>query len=418
METRLAAAFQGTAHGRAAEAILRACVHCGFCNATCPTYRLLGDELDGPRGRIYQIKQVLEGVPATPVTQLHLDRCLTCRNCETTCPSGVEYGRLLDIGRAAVEAQVGRPAPTRAVRWLLREGLTRRWLFGTALRVGRALRWALPSRLRAALRPARPAGVWPRRGHARRVLFLNSCTQGALAPSIDAATARVLDAIGIEALREPRSGCCGAIRRHLGQPQRALDDARRNIDAWWPRLESGGVEAIVLNASGCAAQVRDYAQLLAHDPAYAAKALGISSAMRELGEFLAPELPALKRRLSAPATVRVSLHQPCTLQHALRAGDATDGLLRALGAELLPVAEAHMCCGSAGTYALLQGGLARTLRARKLDHLLAPKPDLILSANVGCITHLGAASEVPVWHWIEWLDRALAPTPQPTGPDT
>jgi glycolate oxidase iron-sulfur subunit len=250
------------------------------------------------------------------------------------------------------------------------------------------------------------------------VLFLNSCTQGALAPSIDAATARVLDAIGIEALREPRSGCCGAIRHHLGDPRGALEEARRNIDAWWPRLESGGVEAIVLNASGCAAQVRDYAQLLEHDPGYAAKALRISGAMRELGEFLAPELPALKRRLRAPATVRVSLHQPCTLQHALRAGDATDGLLRALGAELLPVAEAHMCCGSAGTYALLQGGLARTLRARKLAHLLAPGPELILSANVGCITHLGAASEVPVWHWIEWLDGALAPTPQSTGPDT
>src|SRR6201997_2729337 len=298
METRLAAAFQGTEHGAVAEAILRACVHCGFCNATCPTYRLLGDELDGPRGRIYQIKQVLEGAPATPVTQLHLDRCLTCRNCETTCPSGVEFGRLLDIGRAVVDAQVRRPATTRALHFLLREGLTRRRLFGGALRLGPALRWVLPATLRATLRPARPAGAWPQRSHARRVLLLNSCTQGALAPSIDAATARVLDAIGVEALIDPRSGCCGAIRHHLGDPPGALDDARRNIDAWWPRLESGGVEAIVLNASGCAALVRDYGHLLAHDPAYAQQARRVSAAARDLGEFLAPEAAALARRRS------------------------------------------------------------------------------------------------------------------------
>jgi glycolate oxidase iron-sulfur subunit len=408
METKLAAAFQGTADGAAAEAILRACVHCGFCNATCPTYRLLGDELDGPRGRIYQIKQVLEGAPATPVTQLHLDRCLTCRNCETTCPSGVAYGRLLDIGRAAVDSQVRRPALTRALHALLRAGLTRRALFAGALRVGRSVRWALPAGLRATLRPARPKGEWPRRSHARKVLLLNSCTQGALAPSIDAATMRVLDAIGIETLIDPRSGCCGAIRHHLGDPRGALDDARRNIDAWWPRLESGGVEAIVLNASGCAALVRDYGHLLAHDPAYAAKARRVSAAARDLGEFLAPEGAALARRAAPPPAQRIALHKPCTQQHALRCADHTEGLLRALGAELLPVAEAHMCCGSAGTYSILQGELARSLRARKLEHLLAPQPDLILSANIGCITHLGAATEIPVWHWIEWVDCALA----------
>ena len=407
METKLAAAFKGTADGAAAEAILRACVHCGFCNATCPTYRLLGDELDGPRGRIYQIKQVLEGAPATPVTQLHLDRCLTCRNCETTCPSGVEYGRLLDIGRAAVDAQVRRPAMTRALHALLRAGLTRRALFAGALRVGRSFRWALPARLRATLRPARPAGERPQRAHARKVLLLNSCTQGALAPSIDAATMRVLDAIGIETLIDPRSGCCGAIRHHLGDPRGALADARRNIDAWWPRLESGGVEAIVLNASGCAALVRDYGHLLGGDPAYAAKARRVSAAARDLGEFLAPQAAALARRAGPERTQRIALHKPCTQQHALRCAERTEELLRALGAELLPVAEAHLCCGSAGTYSILQGELARSLRARKLEQLLAPKPDLILSANIGCITHLAAASEVPVWHWIEWVDRAL-----------
>ena len=408
METRLAAAFQGTADGAAAEAILRACVHCGFCNATCPTYRLLGDELDGPRGRIYQIKQVLEGARATPVTQLHLDRCLTCRNCETTCPSGVEYGRLLDIGRAVVDSQVRRPAMRRALHSLLRGGLTRRALFAGALRVGRTLRWALPASLRDTLRPARPAGALPKRSHARKVLLLNSCTQGALAPSIDAATMRVLDAIGIEARIDARSGCCGAIRHHLGDPEGALDEARRNIDAWWPRLESGGVEAIVLNASGCAALVRDYGHLLARDPAYAEKARRVSAAARDLGEFLAPEVAALARCAGPLPPQRIALHKPCTQQHALRCAEHTEGLLRTLGAELLPVAEAHMCCGSAGTYSILQGELARSLRARKLGNLLAPKPELILSANIGCITHLGAASEVPVWHWIEWVDRGLA----------
>jgi glycolate oxidase iron-sulfur subunit len=408
VETRLAAAFQGTATGVAAEAILRACVHCGFCNATCPTYRLLGDELDGPRGRIYQIKQVLEGAPATRVTQLHLDRCLTCRNCETTCPSGVEYGRLLDIGRAVVDAQVRRPWPIRLQHWLLREGLTRRALFAAALRLGRALRAALPARLGASLAPVRAAGAWPRRRHARKVLLLNSCTQGALAPSIDAATARVLDALGIEAQIDARSGCCGAIRQHLGDPAGARAAARRNIDAWLPRLDSGEVEALVLNASGCAALVREYGQLLADDPRYADRARRVSSAARELGEFLAPEQAALAAVSAAAAPVRVALHKPCTLQHALKCADQTEALLRSLGAELVPVAEAHLCCGSAGTYSILQGELSRALRERKLASLLAAEPQLILSANIGCIAHLAAASEVPVWHWIEWLDRALA----------
>jgi glycolate oxidase iron-sulfur subunit len=415
METRLANRFQGSAEGAAAESILRACVHCGFCNATCPTYRLLGDELDGPRGRIYQIKQVLEGAPATPLTQLHLDRCLTCRNCETTCPSGVQYGRLLDIGRAAVDAQVPRPLAAAAYRWLLREGLTRRALFGTALRLGRALRPLLPGKLRSMLAPARPAGTWPHRRHARKVLLLKSCTQGALAPSIDAATAQVLDAIGIEVLFAPHSGCCGAIRYHLGDQPGGLEDARRNIEAWWGHLEAG-VEAIVLNASGCAAQIRDYGALLADDAAYAERARRVSAAARELGEFLAPQRTELARRTARAKTVRVALHEPCTLQHALRCAEATEVLLTALGVELLPVAEAHMCCGSAGTYSLLQAELSGALRARKLNHLLAPKPELILSANIGCITHLAAASPVPVMHWVEWLSAQLAPHSSP--PDT
>src|SRR5579863_6448474 len=248
MKTELSARYQGTPDGAEAEQIMLKCVHCGFCNATCPTYQLLGDELDGPRGRIYQIKQVLEGTAATRSTQLHLDRCLTCRACETTCPSGVDYGQLLDIGRAVVESQVRRPVDERIFHWLLREGLTRRWLFGSALQLGRALRFAMPPALRAKLKPARAPGAWPRRVHARKVLLLNGCTQPALAPSIDAATARVLDAIGVQAVVDARSGCCGAIRHHLHDQHGALDNARRNVDAWWPRLECGAIEAIVVNA--------------------------------------------------------------------------------------------------------------------------------------------------------------------------
>jgi glycolate oxidase iron-sulfur subunit len=407
METRLADWIKGTPRGDTADAILRACVHCGFCNATCPTYQLLGDELDGPRGRIYQIKQVLEGAPATRSTQLHLDRCLTCGNCDTTCPSGVDYRHLVDIGRAVVDSQLPRPAHERALRWLLRAGLTRRGLFGAALCVGRALRFATPQVLRAKLGRPRSAGAWPSRVHARKVLLLNGCTQPAMAPSIDAASARVLDAIGVQALVDPRSGCCGAIRHHLNDQAGALQNARLNIDAWWPQLESGAIEAVVVNASGCTLMVKEYAQLLRHDPAYAAKARRITEATRDLIEFLGPEVEQLRRGAAPPDITRIALQKPCTLQHGLKLKDDVDRLLRALGAELLPVDEPHLCCGSAGTYSLLQPRLALELRERKLSHLLHAQPQLILTANIGCMAHLASGTPVPVWHWIEWVDRAI-----------
>jgi glycolate oxidase iron-sulfur subunit len=416
METRLADWIKGTAQGDSANDILRACVHCGFCNATCPTYQLLGDELDGPRGRIYQIKQVLEGAPATRSTQLHLDRCLTCRACETTCPSGVNYGHLVDIGRAVVESQVPRPLHERALHGLLRAALTRRWLFGAALRSARALRFALPRALRAKLGERRAPGAWPQRVHARKVLLLNGCTQPAMAPSIDAATARVLDVIGVQVLVDARSGCCGAIRHHLHDPDGALEQARRNIDAWWPQLEAGAVEAIVINASGCAVMVREYGWLLREDPAYAERARRISAATRDLVEFLGPELPRLRRHaergsgatgISADST-RIAVQKPCTLQHGLGLKDDVERLLAALGVRLLPVNEAHLCCGSAGTYSLLQPRLASELRERKLAHLLSGAPALILTTNIGCMSHLAAASPVPVWHWIEWVDKYLS----------
>jgi glycolate oxidase iron-sulfur subunit len=407
METRLADWIKGTTQGDSANDILRACVHCGFCNATCPTYQLLGDELDGPRGRIYQIKQVLEGAPATRSTQLHLDRCLTCRACETTCPSGVDYAHLVDIGRAVVESQLRRPLNERLLHWLLREALSRRWLFGGALRIGRALRFALPRPLRAKLGERRAPGAWPRRAHARKVLLLNGCTQPALAPSIDAATARVLDAIGVQVLVDARSGCCGAIRHHLHDQRGALQNARRNIDAWWPQLESGAVEAIVINASGCTTMVREYAWLLRDDPVYAARARRVTDATRDLVEFLGPQLPLLLRRARPASITRIALQKPCTLQHGLKLKDNVEQLLSALGAQLLPVDEPHLCCGSAGTYSLLQPKLALELRERKLTHLLHAQPQLILSANIGCMSHLAAGTAVPLRHWIEWVDETI-----------
>jgi glycolate oxidase iron-sulfur subunit len=409
METHLADWIKGTPAGSEAEAILRACVHCGFCNATCPTYQLTGDELDGPRGRIYQIKQVLEGDAPGASTQLHLDRCLTCMNCETTCPSGVRYGRLLDIGRAITDERVRRPLAQRLLRGLLRFALTRRWLFAPAVRLGRALRPLLPASLRAKLAPARAAGAWPARSHARKVLLLNGCAQPALMPAIDAATARVLDALGIETIVEPASACCGAIDYHLDARAAAKARARRNIEAWWPHVE-GGVEAIVVNASGCGAMVKDYAHLLGDEPAWQDKAARIVAITRDAAEYLAPMADRLGAQMhAAPARTpaRIAFHPPCTLQHTQKLRGVTESLLGALGAELLPVADAHLCCGAAGTYALLQPELSSRLRAGKLDNLTRASPDLILSANVGCLAHLETGTAIPVRHWIEWLDERI-----------
>ncbi|TLY50724.1 MAG: glycolate oxidase subunit GlcF [Gammaproteobacteria bacterium] len=411
MQTHLADWIRNTPNGAEAESILRACVHCGFCNATCPTYQLLGDELDGPRGRIYQIKQVLEGATPSAATQLHLDRCLTCMNCETTCPSGVRYGRLVEIGRATVDAQVPRRFAQRLHRDALRFAVTRRWLFAPAVRVGRLMRGLLPARWREMLPPARAAGTWPRRTHARKMLLLNGCVQPALLPAVDAATARVLDRLGIEAVIAADSRCCGAIDQHLGATARAQARARRNIDAWWPLLERGEVEAIAINASGCGATIKDYAHLLRDDPAYAHKAQRVSESARDLAEILPELLQALAPHTSAPlpdALRRVAFHPPCTLQHTQRVRGAVETLLIAFGAELVQVADAHLCCGAAGTYALLQSGLSSQLRTRKLENLQRETPAMILSANVGCLTHLEGAAAIPVRHWIEWIDTVLA----------
>jgi glycolate oxidase iron-sulfur subunit len=410
MQTALAPEFKGTPEGDAAEAILRKCVHCGFCNATCPTYQLLGDELDGPRGRIYLIKQVLEGATPTSATQAHLDRCLTCRNCETTCPSGVQYGHLVEIGRRVVDAQVPRPASQRALRWLLKEGLTSP-LFKPAMAMGRLVRPLLPAALADKVpgkAPAR-AQLWPQRKHPRQVLMLMGCVQPAMMPNINSATARVLDAAGIQTLVADDAGCCGAIRSHLNDHDGGLADMRRNIDAWWPQVSRGEVEAIVMNASGCGATVKDYGHALAHDADYADKAQRISALTKDLSELLPDIVAKLQPRLARAKAGVLAFHPPCTLQHGQQLRGGVEQGLRSLGFDVAVARQdSHLCCGSAGTYSVLQPALAHQLRDRKIAALAELQPLAILSANIGCIQHLQTGTTTPVMHWVEWLDQAMS----------
>jgi glycolate oxidase iron-sulfur subunit len=413
MQTHLAPEFQGTADGLAAEAILRKCVHCGFCTATCPTYQLLGDELDGPRGRIYLIKQVLEGQTPTRKTQQHLDRCLTCRNCESTCPSGVDYGHLVDIGRKLVDERVARPAAEKALRWALKEGLPSP-LFAPAMKLGQAVRGLLPAKLKNKVPAAQDAGVWPTRTHARKVLMLAGCVQPAMQPNINSATARVLDAAGIEVVLAAKAGCCGAVKFHLNDHDGAKAEMRRNIDAWWPLMQDGtGVEALVMNASGCGVMVKDYGHALRDDPKYAAKAQRVSELTRDLSELL-PELvplllPALRNRLQSAPAQQITFHPPCTLQHGQQLRGGVEKHLGDLGFKInVASCEAHLCCGSAGTYSVLQPELSYALRDRKLGNLAQMQPDTIVSANIGCITHLQSGTATPVRHWVEVLDEALS----------
>ena len=411
MQTNLSAEFKGTRDGEAAEAILRKCVHCGFCTATCPTYQLLGDELDGPRGRIYLMKQVLEGGEVTRSTQQHLDRCLTCRNCETTCPSGVDYGHLVDIGRKIVEAKVERPAGEKAIRWLLKEGLTSP-MFAPAMKLGQLVRPLLPAALKNKVpAPATArAKVWPTRTHARKVLMLAGCVQPAMMPNVNSATARVLDAAGIQTLVAEKAGCCGALRTHLNDHDGGLADMRRNIDAWWPWIERNEVEAIVMNASGCGVAVKDYGHALAHDPAYADKAARVGALTRDLSELLPDLVDRLRPQVQPGETTRLAFHPPCTLQHGQQLRGGVETHLRTLGFEVsIAGNESHLCCGSAGTYSVLQPTLATQLRDRKLGHLDALAPQAIISANIGCIQHLQSGTATPVRHWVEVLDEALRP---------
>lgn len=406
MQTTLSEHARQLPRAEEAESILRSCVHCGFCNATCPTYQLLGDELDGPRGRIYLIKQVLEGNEVTEKTQLHLDRCLSCRNCETTCPSGVDYHNLLDIGRAVVDAAVPRPLGQRVLRDSLRHVVPHAGLFKSLTQLGNTFRPLLPDSLKTKL-PAsiQPAGTRPANRHERQVLLLEGCVQPGLSPNTNAATARVLDRLGISVQPVSEAGCCGAVGYHLNAQDAGLDRARRNIDAWWPAIESGA-ESIIQTASGCGAFVKDYGHLLRHDSEYAEKAARVSALSKDLVEVLRDE-PL--QELGIKSDLRLAFHCPCTLQHAQKLGGEVERVLTRLGFNLTAVPDGHLCCGSAGTYSITQPELSRQLRDNRMNALESGKPNVIATANIGCQTHLSGANRTPVRHWIELIDQALNP---------
>lgn len=408
MHTALSPEFAHTEIGQQAKALIAKCVHCGFCNATCPTYQLLGDELDGPRGRIYLMKEMFEGKPVSRITQEHLDRCLTCRACETTCPSGVEYGQLIDLGRRVINEKIKRPASEQLKRTALIEFISRPTLFKQVYRSAQSAKPFLPKSVQAKVQSSTPKPYSPKK-HDRKMLVLQGCVQPALAPQTNIAATRVLDHLGIELITAPEAGCCGAIRQHNGELERAQQQAKQNIDAWWPYIEQGA-EKIIMTASGCGAQVQDYDKLLAEDPLYADKAKTISELCCDLSvvvyeSVLASEVP------NSPQAMRVAVQEPCSYQHALRHKAPLQHLLRQLGYEVTPVAENHLCCGSAGTYSVFQPKLSAQLRERKLQHLMAHQPAVIVTANIGCQHHLQETSPIPVLHWIELVDRLFSPAP-------
>ncbi len=402
MKTQISKEFSVTAQGQEAEAILRSCVHCGFCTATCPTYQELCDERDGPRGRIYLIKQLLEGDEVTEKTRTHLDRCLTCRSCETTCPSGVQYGRLVDIGRGVLEKKLPRSKRQQLVRWGLRQVLPHSNRFAPLLKVGQWVKPILPAALGNKIPAQQASSPWPAASHPRKMIALQGCAQPAATPNTLAATARVLDRLGISLLTAPESGCCGAVSYHLAAHDEGLDFMRKNIDAWWPAIEAGA-EAVVVTASGCGAMVQEYGQLLRDDPQYADKAARVSELFRDISEVLANEdISVLGLDGNAQ---RIAVHCPCTLQHALKQSDTVQNILTAAGFELTRTRDNHLCCGSAGTYSILQPELSQKLLTNKLKALTVDAPEVIVTANIGCQLHLQSRSEQPVQHWIELLDR-------------
>ena len=396
--------FKQTPEGKEADSILRTCVHCGFCLATCLTYQLLGDELDSPRGRIYLMKQMFEGADVTEKTQLHLDRCLTCRACETTCPSGVKYGRLVDIGRGYVESRVQRGFTATLKRKALAAVLPKAAIFKTALKLGQLAKPLLPGLLKKKIPPSQPAQTWPAPRHARKMLVLDGCVQPTLEPNINGATARVLDRLGISLIKSDQAGCCGAVAYHLNRQADGLNYMRRNIDAWWPFVESR-VEAIVMTASGCGTTVKEYGHLLENDPIYAKKAARISALTKDISEVITAEADGFAKLLEAreKQNQKIAFHPPCSLQHAQKLNGIVEPLLLKMGYELTPVPDSHLCCGSAGTYSLLQPELSQRLLKNKIENLNFGKPTLIATANIGCQSHIQTATHLPVKHWIELL---------------
>lgn len=404
MQTNIIQQYIDTAKGREADQILRSCVHCGFCTATCPTYQLLGNELDGPRGRIYLIKQLLEGGDVTRKTQLHLDRCLTCRSCETTCPSGVQYGRLVDIGREITEQQVRRPLLTQLTRFALRKLIPYPARFSSLVKLGLIFKPLLPAVMQRKIPALSAATARPGRQHPRRMLVLEGCAQRVVTPETNAATARILDRLGIQLMTAEKSGCCGAVSHHLSAMDEGHDFMRRNIDAWWPYIEQGA-EAIVITASGCGTVVKEYAYLLAHDVAYAEKAKKISALAKDISEILQKE--DLSVLPSQPINKRIAFHSPCTLQHGQKLSGVVETILSNMGYTLAEIADPHLCCGSAGTYSILQSKLSQQLLKNKINSLQQDDPEVIATANIGCQMHLSSSAKVPVKHWIELIDEGI-----------
>jgi len=400
MQTNLAPKIQQGGHAEAIETILRKCVHCGFCNATCPTYQLRGDELDGPRGRIYQMKQFFEGEPANAEMLKHLDRCLTCRACETTCPSGVKYSHLLEIGKESIEQELPRPWWDRTRRWGIVRFINSGWLFALSIRTGQAFAWILPAKLKASVPQRQTPVVRKNTTHARKVLMLAGCVQPALASNTNACASNLLNKFEIEVIEIPGNLCCGAAAFHTSEPAYGMQQVKQLIDSWWPHIEAG-VEAIVVTATGCGVSVKDYGRLLADDPAYADKAKTVSSLYRDLIELVEAEVEQFQPdNLSAK---RVAVHTPCTMQHGLGINDRVEAVLARVGYEICQVQDSHLCCGSAGTYSMLQPALASQLRLNKVKALSVDQPDIIATANIGCQLHLALGNKISVVHWIELL---------------
>ncbi|MDI3325675.1 glycolate oxidase subunit GlcF [Pontibacterium granulatum] len=403
MQTQIIDAIKATPEGQDADAILRKCVHCGFCLATCPTYSLSGNELQSPRGRIYLIKQMLESGQAPESTRQHLDSCLNCRACETTCPASVPYHRLLDIGTQLLEEQRPRRWRERLLRRAVLTVLPYPSRFTPLLRTAQIVRPLLPGSLKNKLPRHQPASAAPRKTGVRKMLLLEGCVQPGIAPEINAATRRVLSHFDISLQSARNAGCCGAISYHLQQKDDGLNFMRRNIDAWWPLVEKG-FEAIVITASGCGTTIKEYGSLLKDDSQYADKAAQISYLAKDLVEILREE-PLEQLKVETQGSL--AFQCPCSLQHAQKLGGTVEQLLARMGFKMMPISESYLCCGSAGTYSLFQPELATELRNRKSAALRNSSADHYISANIGCISHLSSSTDKPVEHWIQIIDRAL-----------
>lgn len=403
MRTRIKQDFLQSNKGQLADKILRSCVHCGFCNATCPTYQILGDELDSPRGRIYLIKQMLEGFAVTKDTLTHLDRCLTCRACETTCPSGVKYGHLLEIGRSEIERRVKRPLFQIIIRKLLLFILPYRNRFAFLLNIGQLFRPILPTILKKQIPVKIKLAKLSLKNHKRKMLILEGCAQPALAPNINHAARQVLDALDIELVSF--AGCCGAINQHLSDEDNAIQIMKNNIDQLTVAFNNN-IEGIVMTATGCGAMFKEYPHILREDKEYIEKAEIIASKTFDLTELIDAKKLKLKLKLSIN-NIKIAVQTPCTLQHAQKLPLAIENILSTCGYKLSNIKDKHLCCGSSGTYSITQPKLSTQLRDQRLTGLMVDHPDIIVTANIGCLHHLNSGSTIPVRHWVEVIAENL-----------